>query len=115
MGYLTIQGHVVTFNDYKEMLSFYKYHGLRQFLAIYHAHKDRHIEENDLHWGEEIEYSVFSMSDPERAQLFSDAFSKIDEFNQSHQDKELHLQPEFGNWMIEAVPSAPYGDLRDPS
>jgi hypothetical protein len=26
----------------------------------------------------------------------------------------MHLQPEFGNWMIEAVPSEPYGALEDP-
>ncbi len=26
----------------------------------------------------------------------------------------MHLQPEFGNWMVEAVPSRPYASVMDP-
>ncbi len=48
-----------------------------------------------------------------RVQLASDAYDHIDIFNNEHQDLEVHLQPEFGNWMVEAVPSEPYGTLED--
>ena len=45
-----------------------------------------------------------------RLQLVSDGYRLIQEFNEEHKDAETHLQPEFGNWMIEAVPSTPYGN-----
>jgi hypothetical protein len=28
-------------------------------------------------------------------------------------DSEIHLHPEFGNWMVEAVPTEPYGAIDD--
>lgn len=31
------------------------------------------------------------------------------------QKPDFKLLPEFGNWMIEAVPSAPYGSCADPT
>ena len=49
----------MTFNEYKERVETYKKHGLAQFLKIYNAHKDREINRENLHWGEEIEYSLF--------------------------------------------------------
>jgi hypothetical protein len=30
-----------------------------------------------------------------------------------HQNKEIGLQPEFGNWMVEAVPSKPFNAPED--
>jgi hypothetical protein len=59
MGYLTVHGKLLTFNEYKDRISDYKCHGLRQFLKIFEAHKDRNIEKGKLHWGEEMEYSLF--------------------------------------------------------
>ena len=47
-------------------------------------------------------------------QLFNDAYNLISDFNKGHKEQEVHLQPEFGNWMVEAVPSVPYGDISDP-
>lgn len=37
----------------------------------------------------------------------------IEEFNEEHKKKEIELQPEFGNWMVEGVPSSPYGSTED--
>jgi hypothetical protein len=61
-----------------------------------------------------MEYNLFYF-DPwsEKVMLANQGFRMIDEFNSCHQDKELHLQPEFGNWMIEAVPSKPYNSIED--
>jgi len=43
----------------------------------------------------------------------NDAFSLIQEFNEEHKDEEIHLQPEFGNWMVEAVPAGPYSTMEN--
>ncbi len=59
MGYLTIHGHLLTYSEYKDLIPQYKLVGLAQFLSIYNAHKDRLITEDNLHWGEEVEYCVF--------------------------------------------------------
>ena len=63
MGYLEIQGRKMTYNEYKqkEIIQKYKMNGLYQFLNIYNAHKDRFIEKKNLHWGEEVEYTLFML------------------------------------------------------
>lgn len=33
------------------------------------------------------------------------AYDLIQEFNEEHKEKEVILLPEFGNWMVEAVPA----------
>ena len=59
MGYLNVQGRLLTYNEYKDRVQTYKRHGLAQFLNLYKAHKDREIKNENLHWGEEVEYSLF--------------------------------------------------------
>lgn len=59
MGYLTVKGRVMTYFEYKEYIEKYRINGLKQFINIYNAHKDRFIEREHLHWGEEIEYTLF--------------------------------------------------------
>lgn len=84
MGYLTIHGHLLTYSEYKHLIHHYKMHGLKQFLSNYQVHKDRHIEEEELHWGEEVEYSVFYFTNDGKALLFNDAFNHIEDFNLGH-------------------------------
>ncbi len=59
MGYLTIEGRLMTYSEYRDNTVNYKLHGLKQFIKIYTAHKDRKMARENLHWGEEIEYSLF--------------------------------------------------------
>ena len=49
----------MTYNQYKDHIAQYKIHGVKQFISLYNAHKDRFIERENLHWGEEIEYEIF--------------------------------------------------------
>jgi hypothetical protein len=47
--------------------------------------------------------------------LACDASKIISHFNESYKGtQDIVLLPEFGNWMIEAVPSKPYGNYSDP-
>lgn len=82
-------------------------------MKIYNAHKDSRIDQKDLHWGEEIEYALFYFdSGAERVYLTNQGLKLIEEFN-SLEDEEILLHPEFGNWMVEAVPKEPYGAMEN--
>ena len=59
MGFLSVQGGLLTYNQYKNKVDQYKKHGLKQFVSIYDAHKSRHIPLQDLKWGEEMEYQLY--------------------------------------------------------
>lgn len=63
MGFLTVKGKVLTYEQYKERIEQYKRHGLLQFLSVYDAHKDHNIELDSLKWGEEMEYQIYFCDD----------------------------------------------------
>ena len=78
MGYLTVIGKMLTYSEYKPFIEKYKQHGLNQFLKIYDAHKNKFIEVEDLHWGEEIEYSLFYFDiNSSKVKLVNDALRLI--------------------------------------
>lgn len=109
MGYLNVQGRLLTYNEYKNKIENYKKHGLKQFLNLYEAHKNRQIKNENLHWGEEVEYSLFYFDvNTNQVKLMNDGCRLIQEFNEEYKDEDIQLQPEFGNWMVEAVPAKPY-------
>jgi len=74
MGFLEVQGRKMTYDEYKskEMIRKYKLNGLLQFLNIYNAHKNRFIKKEDLHWGEEMEYTVFMLDQSMRKAWLAD-------------------------------------------
>jgi hypothetical protein len=120
MGFLSVNGFLMTYEEYKHWQVRYKRHGLMQFCKLYNTHKSRFIPEKDLHWGEEIEYSLyFFEEDHKRVRLACDASKIITIFNEANQGSTdpnaFALLPEYGNWMIEAVPARPYGSYSDPN
>lgn len=117
MGFLTVNGMLLTYEEYKELIEHYKVHGLLQFLKLYKIHEQRTIPPEALHWGEEIEYHLYSMDAKSRtAKLSCDANDIIQEFDHSlEQNQDYKLLPEYGEWMIEAVPNQPYQAYSDPA
>ncbi len=147
MGFLTLNGKLLTYDEYKNVQHMYKRHGLMQFVKLYNIHKDRQIEEKDLHWGEEIEYHMYNFDEASnKVRLACDADDIIEKFEQYTSmlddfgddemnsqmqdialfgfneaersemgDPDFKLLPEFGNFMIEAVPNEPYGAYGDPN
>lgn len=122
MGFLNIKGKMLTYEQYKEHIQKYKDRGILEFIELYNEHKDKHKERRDLHWGEELEYMLFHMYvDKKQVKLTNQAFDLIQEFNKSitilakedPEVNEIELHPEFGNWMVEAVPTHPYGTYED--
>jgi hypothetical protein len=59
--------------------------------------------------------------DRRQVKLTNSAFDLIQEFNDNKgtlakedpEVNEIELHPEFGNWMVEAVPTHPYGTYED--
>lgn len=101
------------YSEYQVYNEKYKQMGIQQFISLFKSHNQRKIERKQLHWGEEIEYTLFYF-DPvkQKVQLANQGYDLIQEFN-NIDDSEIHLHPEFGNWMVEAVPTDPYGCVED--
>jgi len=53
----------MTYSEYKDLCAKYKERGLLEFLEIYAVHKDKHRERRELHWGEEMEYTLFRLNE----------------------------------------------------
>ena len=47
------------YSEYKKHNEKYKEVGIQQFLNLFKSHKGRRLEKKQLHWGEEIEYTLF--------------------------------------------------------
>jgi hypothetical protein len=63
MGFLNIKGVMLTYEQYKHLITKYKEKGILEFIEIYNEHKGRHKERRDLRWGEELEYILFHLDD----------------------------------------------------
>ncbi|CAG8739716.1 1978_t:CDS:2, partial [Dentiscutata heterogama] len=89
--------------------------GISQFLSIYNKTKDR--ENDNLLWGDEIEYMVIAYDDENKnAKLSlrtSDILHKlqkeVEETFRKGELVEVSWQPEFAAYMIEGMPGIPYG------
>jgi len=63
MGFLTVNGNLMTYDEYKHLINLYRAHGIMQFMKLYNVHKDKQIEPQNLHWGEEIEYKLYQFDE----------------------------------------------------
>lgn len=115
MGFLSINGQVLSYNQYAKKVESYKMKGLEEFVRLFNAHKDVRKEREDLKWGEEIEYALFKFDSPQQERLYLGLVKDlIINFNDVSGGKEVVLHPEFGQWMVEAVPGVPYESIENP-
>ena len=106
MGFLNVKGSVLTYNQYKERIESYKRHGLLQFLSIYDGNKDQFIQLDDLKWGEEMEYHLYTCDSNKNVILSNRGPELLNIFNEEDKGQsDIQLMPEFGGWMVEAVPA----------
>lgn len=96
----------------KPFLNFVRLSGVDQF--IQHYQRCKGVELPLFVWGDEIEYGVFR---PNKIGHFDLALNATDIRNYLIQQEKRHSdlpigcewQPEYGSWMVEAVPRSPYG------
>ncbi|KAI9916606.1 hypothetical protein PsorP6_018076 [Peronosclerospora sorghi] len=124
---LLVEGHPLDWPDALEWLQHVREQGIDQFLRTYNRVKD--IEGDELKWGDELEYGVFHMDrDSKRARLAlrgAEILQQLKDKEEKAKDPNCEVSspkantgrcidgcnwvPEYGSWMIEGTPSAPYG------
>lgn len=105
-------GNPLMWPNAKPYLHHVRLSGVKQFLN--HYVRCNGIEMPMFLWGDEIEYGVFKHIGEGQFDLYLNASTLRDQLNA----EEKHLvdlpvgcqwQPEYGSWMVEAVPRNPYG------
>eukprot|EP00916_Digyalum_oweni_P011392 GHVL01018964.1.p1 GENE.GHVL01018964.1~~GHVL01018964.1.p1 ORF type:complete len:767 (+),score=144.51 GHVL01018964.1:23-2323(+) len=113
MGFLDV-GLPLDWRDSKKYINYVKEHGIAQFLNIFNLNKSR--IDTDLKWGEELEFTIVALDATQRtAKLLLAADALLPDLTANeevcHGRKEFlksDWHPEYANYMIEAIPTAPY-------
>ncbi|KAL7415490.1 glutamate-cysteine ligase catalytic subunit [Mrakia frigida] len=113
MGLLVV-GTPLKWEDSKEYIEHVKYEGISQFIALYDRLKGK--PEEPLLWGDEIEYIIVAFDDATKNAYL--ALSQTEILNKLEgvvMDMECGkdevpptFHPEFGRYMLESTPGAPY-------
>lgn len=110
MGFLVDVGQTFNYHDSKPLIDYIKKHGILQFLCLYQKFKD--LQQETLFWGDEIEFHLLNMDSNSRSPRLQTNTEAI--FAALSTEQDFYVQPEFGSWMIEAVPANPYEFNGDP-
>ncbi|RKO92617.1 hypothetical protein BDK51DRAFT_52133 [Blyttiomyces helicus] len=119
MGLLTL-GTPMPWLEAKTHANHVRTHGIIQFLNIWNRIKTR--RKDHLLWGDEVEYIVVSYDEKGNKVKLSlkahDALRKLEEWEAAALAKGetpgSSWKPEFGRYMLEGTPGAPYGStLKD--
>ncbi|CAI5730208.1 unnamed protein product [Peronospora destructor] len=124
---LLVEGSPLDWPDALEWLQHVRTQGIDQFLHTYDRVKN--IEGDELKWGDELEYGIFQMDKTsKRARLALRGKELLQQLQAKENESKDHGRdagsptaaagvgvdgcnwvPEYGAWMIEGTPSAPYG------
>merc|ERR1719440_547042 len=113
MGFLEL-GQPLDWENSGEVLEYVRTHGIEQFISTYS--KTMSIENDELLWGDEVEYAVF-VADKESVRLSlrgAEILKELATKEHSHSHPETtryercDWMPEYGSWMVEGAPAHPY-------
>lgn len=96
----------------RPILQYVRASGVEQF--VNHYQRCKGLELPMFVWGDEIEYGVFRKNNENHFDLSLNATKLREQLIQNErQSSDLPIgcewQPEYGSWMVEAVPKSPYG------
>ena len=109
---LLVKGIPLPWDQALQHLQYVREHGVLQFINLYNSTIQR---TNDvLLWGDEIEYMIVKFDKKTNKAVLSlkatAVIATLEEEEAAMGDKsETAWRPEYGEWMVEAVPSNPYG------
>lgn len=111
MGLLKI-GTPLHWEDSLEHCNYVRLHGIHQFIATYR--RLRHLENDRLFYGDEIEYSLLKLDERQKTVKLSLRGPEVMEsLRQSeqviHAFRGCTWHQEYGSWMLEGTPDLPYG------
>lgn len=112
MGFLSDTGQTLDYQEAKNFIDYVKKHGIIQFLNLFKKFKDFKQDDSDIKWGDEVEYHLINIDEKTKIPRLQLNTPYI--FNQSKPEDPFHLQLEYGEWMIEAVPTKPYDSDGNP-
>lgn len=110
MGFLADVGLTLNFYESKPVIEYIKQHGIIQFLRL--LKKFKGTVQNETFWGDEIEYHLLHLDKTAKTVKLQPNTEYM--FNGMQHDI-FGLQPEYGAWMIEIVPTKPYKYDGDPN
>lgn len=111
MGLLSL-GTPLKWEDAKKYSHHVREHGVQQFINTYHRLKDR--RNDNLKWGDEVEYILTSWDHDKKTCMLSlrgeEVINILNQHKKSHPDDGFaNWNPEYAKYMIEGIPSTPYG------
>ncbi|CAK9106752.1 Glutamate--cysteine ligase catalytic subunit (GCS heavy chain) (Gamma-ECS) (Gamma-glutamylcysteine synthetase) [Durusdinium trenchii] len=113
MGLLKV-GTPLHWKDSLEHCNYVREHGILQFIATYRRLK--HLENDRLFYGDEIEYSMLKVDEANRTVKISlrgpeamEALRKSEQVIHAFRGCTWHQEWEYGSWMLEGTPDLPYG------
>ena len=110
MGFLTVKTEGFSWEESIEYQDEIKRYGILQAWNLYRTFKDLNKKQDELKWGEELEYEIVAMDKRDNGiKIHAEGYQIVSDILQECNDIEGFIfQPEFGSWMIEAVPDKPY-------
>ncbi len=105
-------GSPLAWDNSKNYLNDVRLAGVKQF--IQHYNRIKTVETTDFYWGDELEYGIFGKLDGGIYDLSlrgADIRYELEllENKYSGYSSGCAWQPEYGSWMVEAIPKDPYG------
>ncbi|KAI8802202.1 glutamate-cysteine ligase-domain-containing protein [Cladochytrium replicatum] len=119
MGLLSL-GTPLSWDEAQKHADHVRSHGITQLLNIFHRLKTR--KKDHLLWGDEVEYVVVNFDDAaQKVTLSLDAHATLEKLEKIEKAAEARgdvppssWKPEYGRYMLESTPGAPYGSsLKD--
>lgn len=113
MGLLT-EGSPLSWEETKKLSEHVREHGIIQFINLYKRLWDR--QGDVLKWGDEVEYMIVKFDDAnKKARVSLRAEQILNALNEKELKDPMGVKslwrPEYGAYMIEGTPGAPYGGL----
>jgi glutamate--cysteine ligase catalytic subunit len=104
------EGPTFDWKEGKINVEYVKDHGILQFLAIYHKFKD--VEDYKHLWGDEVEFIIAEFNEEGKSVHLSTRGYEVLTKLEAEQGKvnECSWRPEYGVYMVEAVPGGPYSE-----
>jgi len=110
MGLLKV-GRPLGWTESINHCNYIRRHGVKQFIATYRRVKD--IDNDVLFYGDEVEYALLRVDrDQKMVQISLRGIEAMEELRKKEQNIEnvrgCSWHQEYGSWMVEGTPSAPY-------
>eukprot|EP00966_Prymnesium_polylepis_P092746 2146813-Prymnesium_polylepis.1 len=115
MGFLEL-GDPIPWKESRDVIAYVRKHGIKQFIAMYN--KVRTIENDELLWGDELEYGIFVVDEQAGTVKLSlrsaEILKTLQQREEAHPTENgCHWVPEYGSWMVEGTPEKPYKGFAD--